>query len=627
MKGIFLARMLATVLGLAGAAAAAVWVLDVDLGSFRPARTTGERAVPLPSVVADGPRPWDIRRETLAAEAPPAPGLWPCFRGPDRDAICKDEVKLADKWPAAGPPIVWRMDLGEGHAGEAVRNGRVYVMDYEPPPYLELDESEVKDLQELCRQLALLGRAEAKTPQKRIWELLPAEGRRLVDLASRQPLEPAAKLQIIAALNEVIRSRGFYRQDYFEGVRLSAYLRLSISSDPVAGVQAVSADAPLQKVLRINRTLLEKALGGLVRPRWRGDVVRCFSLATGRELWRTSYRVEARIEHGVSRSVPAVTDKYVVTLGPRCQAACLDAETGEPIWRRKYDIDGGGEHEFPYIDLVREFGATVPDWHAAQCPLIDVRPDGVEAAILATGGEALFVAVDCATGGVLWRTPAPAGWKRTMTHSSIAPMTFAGRRMYVYSFQEGAVGVSADDGALLWSTTEWKNNVIAPSPLPLPDGRIFFTAGFGGGSVMIQLVERGGQIVARKLFARSESELSCYQQTPIYHGGLVYCVLTAGAQKGQLACADLDGKVLWHSGSAHRFAWGPFAMADGKMFLLEESGLLTIARVSGRGFTALDKAKVLDGSKAWAPMAFAAGRMIVRNETEMVCLDLAAGAP
>ena len=45
-----------------------------------------------------------------------------------------------------------------------------------------------------------------------------------------------------------------------------------------------------------------------------------------------------------------------------------------------------------------------------QCPLIDRQT-----AVIAPGGRALMIGVDCATGEILWETPNPDGWK--MSHS------------------------------------------------------------------------------------------------------------------------------------------------------------------------------------------------------------------
>jgi outer membrane protein assembly factor BamB len=206
-------------------------------------------------------------------------------------------------------------------------------------------------------------------------------------------------------------------------------------------------------------------------------------------------------------------------------------------------------------------------------------------------------------------------------------MRFAGRDMLVYCFSEGVEAVSAADGRPLWSSGDWKNSVIAPSPVVLPEGRLFFTAGYGAGSLLMQLTEEAGRIVPKVVFTKTEREFGCYQHLPIYHDGHIYAVLAAGRKSRQLACMDLQGNILWASGSRYRFNWGPYAMAEGRMVLLSDKGRLTLADVSADGFKPLAEADVLDsGGKAWGPMALAAGRLIVRSETQMVCLDLRAAS-
>ena len=58
-------------------------------------------------------------------------GEWPGFRGPRRDNAVRDSPPLARTWPPAGPPVLWSIPLGEGHAGAAVHGGRVYILDYD----------------------------------------------------------------------------------------------------------------------------------------------------------------------------------------------------------------------------------------------------------------------------------------------------------------------------------------------------------------------------------------------------------------------------------------------------------------------------------------------------------------
>jgi outer membrane protein assembly factor BamB len=53
---------------------------------------------------------------------------WPQWLGPSRDGVWR-ETGLLDKFPKDGPRVRWRTPIGQGYAGPAVANGRVYVMD------------------------------------------------------------------------------------------------------------------------------------------------------------------------------------------------------------------------------------------------------------------------------------------------------------------------------------------------------------------------------------------------------------------------------------------------------------------------------------------------------------------
>jgi len=329
------------------------------------------------------------------------------------------------------------------------------------------------------------------------------------------------------------------------------------------------------------------------------EAIRCLSLADGEEIWRFVYRVKIKMNHGITRTVPAVTEKHLVALGPLCHVACLDAISGEKRWM---------------IDLVREYGTKVPPWYAGQCPLIDG-----ERAILAPGGpEVLMIAVECATGRVVWKTPNPDGWK--MTHSSVMPMEFAGKRFYVYCAHRGVVGVSAEDGRVLWKTPEWRISIAnVPTPVPLPGGRIFLTGGYNAGSVILRLTDKGGQIAVEVERRLKPKVLDSPQHTPILYQGHLYAVRS----DGRLACADLDGKPLWDS-AADKFGHGPYLIANGLIFVMDDDARMVLAEATPDGYRKLADAKILDGHDAWGPMALVGGRLIIRDMTRMVCLDVRA---
>lgn len=393
------------------------------------------------------------------------PGVWPQFRGPNRDNISPEALVLMRSWPPGGPRQLWRLEVGEGYAAPAVWNGRVYLMDYD---------------------------------QER-----------------------------------------------------------------------------------------------------KQDALRCLSLGDGQEIWRYAYPVTVKRNHGMSRTVPAVNGKYVVAIGPKCHVVCLDALTGELRWG---------------LDLVRQYGTTVPQWYAGQCPLIDG-----DKLILAPGGpKVLLMALDLATGKELWRTPNfDPQWH--MTHSSIMPMDWAGRRSYLYCGSLGVVAVSAQDGAVLWTNLQWRISIATvPSPLVLPEGRVFLTGGYDAGSLMLQVKQTNGRLEAQPLFRLPPSVFGAVQHTPIYFDGHLYGV----RGDGQFVCLDLNGKIRWTSGVTNQFGLGSFVMAGGLIYAVHDSGRLSLFEATPARCNLLAQAQVLQGREAWGPMAIVGGRLLMRDATRLVCLEV-----
>ncbi len=330
------------------------------------------------------------------------------------------------------------------------------------------------------------------------------------------------------------------------------------------------------------------------------SALRCLSLADGKELWRYTYPLTIKRNHGMTRTVPVVTERFVVALDPKGNVFCVDATSGELRWS---------------VSLVRDFGATVPEWYAGQCPFVD--GDNV---ILAPGGKnALLLALDLVTGKPLWQTPNPHDWK--MTHSSIMPMAFAGRRFYLYCASKGVVGVDAKEGKQLWETVDWKISIAnVPSPVPLSDGKIFLTGGYGAGSLMLQLEEKDGRLLPKSLFKLPPEVFGATQHTPILKDGYLY-----GARAdGRFVCLGLDGKVAWASNPADPSpALGSFLIAADLIFALNDSGRLRLIEASPDRFNLLGEVQPFaKGQEAWGPMALAGDRLIVRDFTRLACLDL-----
>lgn len=355
-----------------------------------------------------------------------------------------------------------------------------------------------------------------------------------------------------------------------------------------------------------------------------GDVLRCFALEDGQELWRCGYRIDIPVNHGITRTVPAVTDKYVVTLGPMGQVMCVDRPTGKARWGKS---------------LMREYGTRDLSrcWYAGQCPLVE---DGV-AIIAPAGGDVLMMAVSCESGEVLWTAPNRNGWR--MSHSSITPMTVKGTRMYVYASVGGVTAVGAEGeqaGRILWETDEWTASVVMPSPVLLENSRVFLTSGYDGGNALLEIVRQGEEFAVEIIYnyvgrRKARDCFSSYQQTPIYHDGHLFGIQLNSATRHRMefVCADPNqegGEILWGSGketvlSAPRKqeAWGPYILADGKFYVLSDTGMLVMFAATTQGCQKLGEWQLLeDGHETWGPMAVVDGRLFVRDYSELVCFDV-----
>lgn len=421
--------------------------------------------------------------DTLSVLDEVVAGNWPRFRGSDFDNISKDTTPLAEVWDTSGPAIIWRTSLGEGYAGPAVYNGRVYLLDY----------------------------------------------------------------------NE----------------------------------------------------------------KKKADMLRCFSLKSGTELWRRWYNVDLKRNHGYSRTIPAVTEKYVVTIGPKSHVMCLDPLKGNLLWT----IDLEKEYSIPGKDK----GRITPDFYTGQCPLID---DNI--AVIAPGGKALMIGVDCSTGKVIWKTPNPDTLR--MSHGSIIPMVILGKRMYVYNAVGGVCGISAGDddiGKLMWKTTEWSPATTAASPVYLGNNEIAVFGSYGAGGARIRISKEGSEYSAAVVEQhKATNGIASDQQTPIISGDYIWCLMpeNAGPLKKQLVSYNTSDllKPVWSSGKENRFGrgLGPYIVSGDKLYLLDDDGKLYLFRIQNKSVTLLASHQIFKGIEAWGPMAIAGNLLIMRDARNLFCLNI-----
>jgi len=335
-------------------------------------------------------------------------------------------------------------------------------------------------------------------------------------------------------------------------------------------------------------------------------LVRAISLADGKDVWQWSYPVEIRPNHAITRTVPAVGQNLVFSLDPKCRFHAIDIKTGKLVWQK---------------NLVQEYKTTIPQWYAGQNPLLDG-----DRVILATGGDALIVAFDQATGKEIWRSQNPA--KDLMSHASLMPTTIAGVKQYLYLTMNKVVGVAAADGQLLWSSPFIAKMAAVPTPIHVGNGRVFVTSGYEAGSTMYQVQKAASGWSAQKVYSLTSAQFNSETHTPILYQNHLFGV--GSKTRGRFACLGLDGKVVWQSpvvsGDAEAsktFDLGGYLLADGMFFILDgRTGKLRLVEANTREYKELASAQLLEGEEVWAPLALSNGKLIIRDLNKMICLQV-----
>lgn len=323
-----------------------------------------------------------------------------------------------------------------------------------------------------------------------------------------------------------------------------------------------------------------------------GEFVVCFKAADGKEVWRL--RVDSNRDDDMGdgpRSTPTVDGDLVYALGARGVLVAARILSGERAWEK---------------DLKDAFGARVPQWGVSTSPLVE----GNLLVIDAGGGPGKsLVALDKTTGQTRWTSytdkpgySAPLG---VDIHGVRQILSFAGTSL---------VSVGAADGKVLWSVP-WKTSydVNAAMPVFVPPDRVFISSSYDTGGALYQVKKTGDTFEVSEVW--KSRIMKNHFNSSIYQGGYLY-----GFDDATLRCIDVaTGQEKW---SQRGFAKGSLLLADGHLIIFGESGLLALAEATPDAYREKGRVQIFDG-KTWTMPTLSGGKLYLRDQKEMVALDLA----
>ena len=338
------------------------------------------------------------------------------------------------------------------------------------------------------------------------------------------------------------------------------------------------------------------------------EFVVCLNATDGQEIWR--FRSDDNYHEGQGgngpRATPTIDGDLLFTISAHGKLYALNAENGEKVWSH---------------DLQRKFGSKMPRWGFSTSPLVDGELLLVE---VGGKGEKSIVAFNKNSGDVIW-----SSHKDKLGYSSPIAITVKGVRQIICFTGTKLVSVSPTDGTIYWQYP-WKTgyDVNAATPVFIPPDKVFISSGYDKGAAVLQMRvfvshdddraaveqirENRGKVRIKEIW--KNRKMKNQFASSVLHENYLY-----GFDNSILKCIEADtGEEQWKT---RGFGKGTVILADGHLIILSDRGKLGLAEAAPAGYIEKASAKVLSGL-CWTAPTLADGRLYLRNEEEIVCLDM-----
>ena len=368
-------------------------------------------------------------------------------------------------------------------------------------------------------------------------------------------------------------------------------------------------------------------------------------------------------EAGNGYTAPAIVGEVVYTMGGRKgddYLIALDATKGTELWAKKigpsyektqwsngpnstptvdkdlifalssngelacFDVKGNAKWS---VDLQKTMKAKVnpifakedsQGWGFCWSPLVD----GDNVIITPGGPQGLCAALNKKNGTVVWQSKdAP----EECTYASPIVAEVKGVRQYIAVVQDGAVGVDAKTGAVLWRYKRRTpfGDIVAVTPI-YKDEKVFVTGKDGCDLIAL---ESDGKTFTAKLKVASKELRNM-------HGGVVLMddyLFGADAEKSWKAVEFANPKSVGMDSGRDGVPAGSLVYADGMFYLVSDDGTITLLEANPKMYSPVSSFKLPQPSKTrpvsgrvWTHPVVANGRLYLRDQELVFCYDVKA---
>jgi outer membrane protein assembly factor BamB len=342
----------------------------------------------------------------------------------------------------------------------------------------------------------------------------------------------------------------------------------------------------------------------------------CLDAATGKPVWQREWEAFYTIDYASGpRATPTVHDRHVYALGAEGHLACFRAVDGTPVWQR---------------ELKKDFNCKAPTWGFAGHPLVY----GDLLICLVGGTGTTCVAFDRKTGAEKWRA-------LSSSEAGYCPPTLienGGKPVLVLWHGEAINALDPATGKVLWSYPQVTRFGVSMAA-PRQNGDQLLVSGFWWGCRMFKLKPDNAMPEVRweteKESDTRTTHLNALMCTPAVIDDHFYGVCS----HGQLRCLDWkSGRRQWETFAATtggtELRWGNAFLTrigrrGNRFVIFNEKGDLILANLTPGGYHETSRAHAIEPDNTlcgrpvvWSHPAYANGRACLRNDSEIICLDL-----
>jgi outer membrane protein assembly factor BamB len=346
----------------------------------------------------------------------------------------------------------------------------------------------------------------------------------------------------------------------------------------------------------------------------------CLNAADGKVIWRHEYDCLYNLSYPSGpRTTPLIHENRVYALGAMGDLFCLEADTGKPVWNK---------------NLVKEYKIEpTPLWGYAAHLLLD----GDLLYSLVGGEGSGVVAFDKKTGKEVWKA------LTTEEISYSPPMIFeaGGKRQLIIWDVSSLNGLDPATGKPYWKVPYPANGKPQRPNVNIAtlrrEGQLLFLSSTYHGSMMLKFAADKPDV---SVLWRKEPKnpmkpegLCSLMPSPVLKDGHVYGVSIDGA----LICLEAEtGKELWQTydlmDGKETDCGTAFLVPQGDRYVIfTEKGDLILATMTPREYKEISRTHVIEPAESargrkvvWSHPAFALQSVFIRNDKEIIRVDMAA---